>query len=433
MDLRQLSIYSMICHLPTDPLHLHAHHVLTLAPPSANSWFQQVRDLCRKYGLPHPSTLLNNPMSKEKFKRLAKLKVTEYWRNVLVSECVHLESLTYFDPHKCSLQTPHPIWSSAASISYECNKAVVVARMVSGRYRTEMMCRFWSTNRKGFCEAGTCVEVCGDLEHLLVTCPALVSLRARLHCLWLTKSASMPALQNVLKNILISPAKKQVSFIPDTTSHPEIIHLVQISGQQIAELTLYLTRTMAYALHREKLILNDRWIGYPPKRGTNSKKDQKLGCLPNNEIVPYTNSLHFPGLGEVSDDQSTHIRTCACDLTNTYMLGRSVPSTVPDLLAWPSRSLPVLLPELCGGQLGLPCGSHASTTFPPSKGLQPDHICDNLGHGSSEWTLPSVGGPDDESEQWLSSSVTHDKPLCDIQYSPPASHVITVQAELSRE
>ena len=139
MDLRQLSIYSMICHLPTDPLHLHAHHVLTLAPPSANSWFQQVRDLCRKYGLPHPSTLLNNPMSKEKFKRLAKLKVTEYWRNVLFSECVHLESLTYFDPHKCSLQTPHPIWSSAASSSYKCNKAFVVARMVSGRYRTEMM------------------------------------------------------------------------------------------------------------------------------------------------------------------------------------------------------------------------------------------------------------------------------------------------------
>ena len=81
-------------------------------------------------------------MPKAEFKKLVKLKVTDYWRNVLVSECLHLESLAYFDPLKCSLQTPHPIWTSAASSSYECNKAVVVARMVSGRYRTEMMCRF---------------------------------------------------------------------------------------------------------------------------------------------------------------------------------------------------------------------------------------------------------------------------------------------------
>ena len=43
---RQLSLLSMVCHLPDDPLHSHARHILASAPPSAKSWFQQVRKLC---------------------------------------------------------------------------------------------------------------------------------------------------------------------------------------------------------------------------------------------------------------------------------------------------------------------------------------------------------------------------------------------------
>ena len=39
LHMRQLSILSMICHLPNNTLNIHAQHVLALSPPSAKSWF----------------------------------------------------------------------------------------------------------------------------------------------------------------------------------------------------------------------------------------------------------------------------------------------------------------------------------------------------------------------------------------------------------
>ena len=195
LHLRQLSLFSMICHLPGDPLNIHARYVLTLSAPSAQSWFQQVRDNCRQYQLPHPLDLLDSPLPRKYFKKLAKLRVTEYWQHLFAEECVSRTSLRYFDPHKCSLLSPHPVWTSAGSNSYECNKSTILARMISGRYRTEMLCSHWSSNKLGFCEAETCVETEGDLEHLLVTCPALKPDRDRIHKLWLDKAARIPALK----------------------------------------------------------------------------------------------------------------------------------------------------------------------------------------------------------------------------------------------
>jgi hypothetical protein len=75
---RQLSLFSMVCHLPEDPIHSHARHILASAPLSAKSWFQKVSELCCQYGLPHPLHFLDNPLSKEHFKLEAKKRITEY-------------------------------------------------------------------------------------------------------------------------------------------------------------------------------------------------------------------------------------------------------------------------------------------------------------------------------------------------------------------
>ena len=42
LHLRQLTLLSMICHLPEDPLHQHGKHALTSMSPSSLSWFHQV-------------------------------------------------------------------------------------------------------------------------------------------------------------------------------------------------------------------------------------------------------------------------------------------------------------------------------------------------------------------------------------------------------
>ena len=183
-------MFSMICHLPEDPLHQHAKFALTNLPSSSKSWFHQVKDLCCQYSPPHPLLLLENPVDKESFKLLVKQRVTEHWKEVLSLECFSLSSLKLFDPLTASLQKPHPIWTTSAGNSYECSKSTILARMVSGRYRTEMLCRFWSSNRKGHCLLDTCHEVSGDLEHMLVVCPALENIRNRLHSLWCMKTVS---------------------------------------------------------------------------------------------------------------------------------------------------------------------------------------------------------------------------------------------------
>ena len=76
LHLRQLCLFSMICHLPQDPLHKHAEYALTSLAQSSKSWFLQVRALCLQYGLPHPLDLLKSPLSKGKFTSMDKAKVT---------------------------------------------------------------------------------------------------------------------------------------------------------------------------------------------------------------------------------------------------------------------------------------------------------------------------------------------------------------------
>ena len=111
---------------------------------------------------------------------------------------------------------------------------------MSGRYRTEVMCRFWSTNKSGYCLSGTCHQVRGDLEHVLAVCPALEQVRNRLHSLWCLKTVNCPPLRRVILRILGSSPMTQVKFLLDSVSFPEIINLTQTIGQEILNVVMYL-------------------------------------------------------------------------------------------------------------------------------------------------------------------------------------------------
>lgn len=149
-----------------------------------------------------------------------------------------------------------------------------------------MMCRFWSSNRKGYCLAETCQEVPGTLEHLLIHCPALEGVRSQLQTLFSTKTIGFPSLHNlVMKKVLSSTATQQVKFILDASADVELLQLVQLHGQQVLDLVLYLTRTWAYCIHREKMILTGRWPG----------KNSTLSAYPHPINNYVTNTCTFPG------------------------------------------------------------------------------------------------------------------------------------------
>ena len=250
--IRQLGIFLMICRLPNSPLNKHARFVLTQVPISSRSWFHTIRDLCLQYNLLHPLTLLDCPPAKEAFKKEVKLRVTDYWLHILRSEAAAMRSLIYFNPHVHSLTTPSRIWSSAKSTPLETTKAVVVARIVSGRYRCESFCRHW-TNSNGYCLAPTCNNVVGDVEHLLISCPALNSVRIKMIKMWEDKTVNLfPELfTTILRIKTLSPPYK-VQFLLSPFCFPEVIALGQAYGQELIDHACYLTRTYVYYLHKEK-------------------------------------------------------------------------------------------------------------------------------------------------------------------------------------
>ena len=170
----------MICHLPSDPLNILARQALTSSSKSAKSWFQQLRDLCLKYQLPHPIHLLENPPTKYKFKKMIKLSIVTFWQGVIKSETEGLESLQYLRPTQYTLTQPSLLWLTSRVSSFECAKSTVVAKMISGRYRTEELTKHWTpSNRQGYCLADTCDGVAGSLKHILVECPVLQDARNR--------------------------------------------------------------------------------------------------------------------------------------------------------------------------------------------------------------------------------------------------------------
>ena len=101
------------------------------------------------YGLPHPLLLLENPLNKTAFKKIIKSKVHDYWENSLRESASTLSSLTYFHPNFMSLTVPHPLWTTCEGNPFEIAKAIVQAKLLSGRYRTDKLLKHFSKNNTG--------------------------------------------------------------------------------------------------------------------------------------------------------------------------------------------------------------------------------------------------------------------------------------------
>ena len=205
-----------------------------------------------------------------------------------------------------SLQKPSLLWLSAGSNSFECAKSLVIGRMVSGRYRSDYLCRHWTpSNREGFCLADTCQGVEGDLVHMLTICPALQSTRDRLVRFWKQKTQHYPVLSKLLSEVLSSPPHAQTQFILDPCLVPAILALCNKHGKELFDHVYYITRTFAYYMHRAKMISLGRWPGDPgrkPKPVTHQKikpRNLKLN-KPCHDRIP-----SFAVAGTIDPDQPT--------------------------------------------------------------------------------------------------------------------------------
>ena len=209
------------------------------------------------------------------------------------------------------------MWSTAAHNPYECSKSTVLARMASGRFRTEALCRHWSTNKNGYCRAPTCHQVYGTLEHLLVGCPALNCVRERLYYMWLEKSVMFPPLHFQIREILASSEQEKVQFILEPLAFTLLASCSKNHGTRFIQQLSYLTRTFAYYIDKEyKKIINN--LGPDPPtpidpQPTNTDvisvavtDDHPAVSTP--DVLASTGQLHqdLPGLADVQQEEECH-------------------------------------------------------------------------------------------------------------------------------
>ena len=162
-----------------------------------------------------------------------------------------------------SLTRPHPIFLSAGPSPYEVTKAHIQALFLSGRYRTEKLCRHWSSNPEGNCLTPLCAPngILEDEEHILLYCPALAETRQRLvkFTLRYAQSVASVAISRILCTYLQPYNPMFFQFLLDCSTIPEVIRLVQEQGKAYQSHLFKVTRTWCYSLHRERLKILGRW------------------------------------------------------------------------------------------------------------------------------------------------------------------------------
>ena len=261
LHMKQLGLFGMISRLPDNILHSIALSKLYSEPDDSCSWFVQIRHLCSKYALPSPLLVLSNPPTKSTFKALVKKKVIDFWQNQLRDEAStdNRPSLKYFKPQYMSLLKPHPLWTTSQANPFEINKSLVVAKLLSGQYRSDWHTRHWSKdNKEGFCLLCPGSEVPGTIEHMLISCPTLEDKRVLLFKYWNQQSEDNFHLQKLLESKLLSDATNLVQFLLDPSAVSSVI-----SGCQQNHYTLNdvfaLTKTFCYGIHRRRLKLLGRF------------------------------------------------------------------------------------------------------------------------------------------------------------------------------
>ena len=261
LHLRILGHLGMIARLgPSNILHQHGRHTLLAdnGKKTNKSWFVSTRSLCKQYDLPDPLLVLQSPPIHTYWKRVTKLKVLDWWQQKYRGNALLLSSLQFFKPDFMSLSTPHPIWSSANS-PFEVCKAVISARMLSGRYRTDKLMSKWSTNNpSGLCRLPGCEGEVGDLQHILLECSALSEARAKAINHWSAFLVPRPWLLPVVAHHTLGAPNEHLQFLLDSSVLPFVIESNKLNSD-IVPSCFYLARTWNFGIHLARDRIRNLW------------------------------------------------------------------------------------------------------------------------------------------------------------------------------
>ena len=195
---------------------------------------------------------MDEPPPKYHFKKHVKKAVIEFWEDALRQEALELQSIKHFDIFSCNLSQPHWIWATSGKNSFEVRKASILARMMSGRYRTDYFARHWTMNKNGHCLIPGCNQQIGNLQHLLIECSALTRARSKVIEMILNKSSVLFPLRMFFESLFKSDYELQFYFLFQPFSFHYVNYLCNLYGHAIIKSIAYYVRTFVFTIHAER-------------------------------------------------------------------------------------------------------------------------------------------------------------------------------------
>ena len=158
------------------------------------------------------------------------------------------------------LTAPHLLWSTFGYLSTKIAMATVQARMISGGYKSESLCKHWSKNRDGFCLLSPkSVNTVEDVPHILSSCSGLSDQRRKLFSFTSSYAASVPAIMDLILTLSLPSNPSFVQFLLDCSCLPEVILATQQHRKEVLGHLFLITRLWVYTVHRERMKLLGRW------------------------------------------------------------------------------------------------------------------------------------------------------------------------------
>ena len=207
--------------------------------------------MCLQYELQDPLEVLQSAPPKQQWKAAVSRQVNAFWRTKLLLAAEELPSLAHLRLTHMSLSRPSPLLTSCSASQNEVQKATVQLRMASGRYRTCWLRRYWSGDPTGRCQVPGCApDTPGTLVHLATgQCQALTAASGEAAASWAKYSSSRPYILPLLESAANSDPQVFLAFLLNPSTHPSVLALAQLHGNQVVDEVCHLSRSWLYALH----------------------------------------------------------------------------------------------------------------------------------------------------------------------------------------
>ena len=144
---------------------------LAMKMPTESSWFNRIRVILNRYGLPSPSELMDDPPSRLKWKSVVdnaiSRKVEENWREDIQGR----PTLKYINSVRIRMGQVHPVWATVRDSVFYSRRAQLKCRLLTGTYTLQ-------SNKAVFNQhlvdptCKLCKGAPENRQHFLAECPA---------------------------------------------------------------------------------------------------------------------------------------------------------------------------------------------------------------------------------------------------------------------